>query len=261
MRGREAPTHAGNFFLLHVWSSLRRAAWGDEQECKIPANEAARTPRHKRLLPHTSEASIVSSLIIARFPTGDNELPGSDHLGPPTRKQGGGGPVLRRILCRFVSNPGGGGARKSKVGSLELGRSCWLIERQHFTSPRSSAVPSLANKPHRDGAADLGDGGVFCRPRCWALALRRLALLPRPTAAARRRGRRGLLGRGRGRACGGEAEAQHQSASRASRWASRASRASQPLSRTWRCGWPRPREGSREGRRRESAARDCAARC
>jgi len=70
VRGREAPTHAGNFFLLHVWSSLGRAAWGDEQECKILANEAARTPRHKRLLAHTSEASIVSSLIIARFRRG-----------------------------------------------------------------------------------------------------------------------------------------------------------------------------------------------
>ena len=70
VRGREALTQAGNFFFLHVWSSLRRAAWGDEQECKILANEAARTPRHKRLLPHTSEASIVSSLIIARFRRG-----------------------------------------------------------------------------------------------------------------------------------------------------------------------------------------------
>ena len=112
VRGREAPTHAGNFFLLHVWPSLRRAAWGDEQECQILPNEAAPTPRLARLPPHTSEASICASLIIARFRKGDNERTGktqrevvakhADDLRIGLSRRARRGPVLLRLLCRFV---------------------------------------------------------------------------------------------------------------------------------------------------------------
>ena len=77
VRGREALTHGGNFFLLHVWSSLRQAAWGDEQKRQIPANEAAPTPVLRdcfRSFRTPPKDRFCASLIIARFRERVNQL-------------------------------------------------------------------------------------------------------------------------------------------------------------------------------------------